>query len=122
MPDEPGRGSTFRDGVSAVGGSILGLAPHVLHHIGLLAGTAIVAGTAGNVLFFVVGLILSVPLLRRLYRRFGSWVAPALGVAVFTGMFVLSAFVLGPTLFGGSSPETPAQTPAPSQSHGGHHS
>jgi hypothetical protein len=31
-------------------GAIVGLAPHVLHHVGLLAGTALIAGTGGTAL------------------------------------------------------------------------
>ncbi len=34
------------------------------------------------------------PLLRRLYRRFGSWKAPAVALAVFATMFSLAAFVI----------------------------
>jgi hypothetical protein len=35
--------------VGAVG-LVMGLLPHVLHHIGLLAGTAVVAGSGGTAL------------------------------------------------------------------------
>ncbi len=41
----------------------------------------------------------SVPLLLRLHRRFGTWRAPVLGLAVFTGMFFVSAFITGPAPF-----------------------
>lgn len=44
-------------------GALVGLAPHVLHHIGLLARTTLSAGAAGSVVFGVVGLVASVPLL-----------------------------------------------------------
>ena len=37
--------------VTGAVGVITGLAPHVLHHIGLLAGTALVAGGGGTLLF-----------------------------------------------------------------------
>lgn len=57
--------------VGAVG-LVTGLLPHVLHHIGLLAGTALVAGSGGTALFGALGLLASVPMLVRLYRRFGS--------------------------------------------------
>lgn len=89
----------------------MGLAPHVLHHVGLLAGTALVAGSGGTALFAVLGLVASVPLLLRLRRRFGTWKAPAVGLAVFAGMFALSAFVIGPAIngeFGAASPSAPA--------------
>jgi hypothetical protein len=47
------------------------VAPHVLHHIGLLAGTALVAGAAGTTFFGLLGLVAAIPLLLRLKRRFG---------------------------------------------------
>ncbi len=99
--------------LKAAVGAALGLLPHLVHHIGLLAGVALLTGTTGNLLLYAVGLILSVPLLRRLHRRFQSPWAPAIGLAVFTGMFAFSAFVAGPALIAGSSP-APTPTPAPS--------
>ena len=122
MPDRRSdRGRAARDAVGAVAGSVLGLAPHVLHHVGLIAGTAFVTGAGGNALFYVIGLALSVPMLRRIHRRFGTWVAPAIAVAVFTAMFLLSAFVVGPAITGDdTTPRTP--TPVPSEQHTAHHS
>lgn len=109
--------------VTAVIATVMGLAPHVLHHIGLFAGAAFIVGVGGNLLFGAVGLLLSIPLLRRLYRRFGTWKAPAVAVAVFAVMFSVSAFVIGPAI---SSPEPvdtpqPAGTPSPAE-HSAHHS
>ena len=108
--------------VTAVIATVMGLAPHVLHHIGLFAGAAFVVGGGGNLLFGAVGLLLSIPLLRRLHRRFGTWKAPALAVAVFAVMFSISAFVIGPAI---SSPNPvdappPAGTPSPDE-HSAHH-
>lgn len=103
--------------VGAVG-LVMGLLPHVLHHIGLLAGTALVAGSGGTVLFGVLGLLASIPMLIRLYRRFGSWVAPALGLLVFAAMFSLSAFVIGPAISGAGGGVTPS--PAPTADHTDH--
>lgn len=107
--------------VSAVAGTLMGLVPHVLHHVGLLAGAALVSGTAGNLVFGVIGLVFSIPLLRRLHQRFKTWRAPAIALAVFAVMFALSAFVIGPAIASGS----PADPPAPSQQlptdHSGHH-
>ena len=108
--------------VTAVIATVMGLAPHVLHHIGLFAGAAFVVGVGGNVLFGAAGLLLSIPLLRRLHRRFGTWKAPALAVAVFVAMFSISAFVIGPAI---SRPDPvdaprPADTPSPAE-HSGHH-
>ena len=106
--------------VSAAIGALLGLLPHVLHHAGLIFGAALVTGTAGNLLFGAVGLLFSLPLLRRLYLRFKTWKAPAIALAIFVALFSLSAFVIGPAISGGSSGETPpGQTPDHS-GHSGH--
>jgi len=103
--------------VGAVG-LVMGLLPHVLHHIGLLAGTALVAGSGGTVLFGMLGLLASIPMLIRLYRRFGSWVAPAVGLLVFAAMFSLSAFVIGPAISGAGGDVAPS--PAPTADHTDH--
>jgi hypothetical protein len=109
---------TFRDSAGAVVGAVLGIAPHVLHHIGLLAGAALVTGASGNALFYAIGLLFSVPMLRRIHRHFHSWWAPAIAVAVFTGLFSLSAFVIGPAISGSDQATPPpaptSQTPSPS--------
>ena len=73
---------------------MMGILPHVLHHIGLLAGTALIAGAGGTVLFGLIGLAASVPFLLKLYRRFGTWLAPAVALLVFSLMFAVSAFVI----------------------------
>jgi hypothetical protein len=108
--------------VTAALGAVMGLLPHVLHHVGLLGGAVLVSGATGNVLFAVLGIVFSLPLLRRLHRRFGTWKAPALALGVFALMFSLSAFVLGPAI-SGDEPDpgpVPVQTPGPSD-HGSHH-
>ena len=108
--------------VTAALGAVMGLLPHVLHHVGLLGGAVLVSGATGNVLFAVLGIVFSLPLLRRLHRRFGTWKAPTLALGVFTLMFSLSAFVIGPAI-SGDEPDpgpVPVQTPTPSD-HGSHH-
>ena len=107
---------------TAVLGGIMGLLPHLLHHVGLLGGAVLVTGATGNLVFAVLGLLLSLPLLRRLYRRFRTWKAPAIALAVFALMFSLSAFVIGPAINNDNpSPDRPpAQTPGPDD-HTGHH-
>jgi len=125
-PTARGRWAAARDTAGAVIGAVLGLVPHVLHHVGLVAGAALVTGAAGNALFFLVGLAFSVPLLLRLYRRFSSWWAPAIAVAVFAGLFTLSAAVIGPAITGESGSDDvppPADTPSqrPSPGHETHH-
>jgi hypothetical protein len=107
-----------KDAFTGLVGGIVGVAPHVLHHVGFLAGTALVAGSGGTALFAALGLAASVPMLRRLYRRFGTWRAPAAGLALFAVMFTLSAFVIGPAISGGSDGGPPS---TPVVNHNGHH-
>lgn len=121
---EPSRGrgrlATLWNAVTAAVGAVMGLLPHLLHHVSIFAGAVLVTGVGGNLLFGALGLLLSVPLLRRLYRRFKTWKAPAVAVAVFAVMFSLSAFVIGPAING----TDPAPAPGPTQidpGHGGHH-
>lgn len=85
---------------SAAAAVISGAAPHVLHHVGPLAGTALLAGAGGTIVFAAAGLALSIPMLLRLRRRFGTWAAPAVAMAVFAGVYLFSALVLGPALRG----------------------
>jgi len=99
-------------------GLVLGLLPHVLHHVAFLAGTALVAGSGGTALFGAVGLVASVPLLVRLYRRFATWRAPAIALLIFVAMFSLSAFVIGPAISGSGTAKSPS---VPSQNHNQHH-
>ena len=105
--------------IVAVWGAIAGVAPHVLHHVGPLAGAALLAGFGGKALFFALGLALSVPLLRRLYRRFRTWLAPAIATAVFAAMFALSSLVIAPLITGGdSAPKQPGiEQPVDHASH-----
>ena len=109
--------------ISSAGAVVLGLAPHVLHHAGPLAGAALFAGVGGSLLFGALGLLLTIPLLLRLRRRFGSWRAPALALALFVAVFSISTFVIGPALTGADEPAgekaTPV-TPAPA-AHEEHH-
>jgi hypothetical protein len=102
---------------TGVVGVVVGLAPHVLHHVGVLAGTALVAGSGGTALFGALGLVLSVPMLLRLRRRFGTWTAPAIGLAIFAAMFALSTWVIGPAI-SGTGDSGPS---APTVDHGSHH-
>jgi hypothetical protein len=101
--------------------AISGIAPHVLHHVGPLAGTALLAGAGGTVLFGVAGFALSIPMLLRLRRRFGTWAAPAVASVIFTLIYLFSALVVGPALTGArASVEGPSSTPSPSD-HASHH-
>ena len=79
-------------------GIVIGALPHVLHHIGPLAGAALLAGAAGTALFGTIGLVAAIPFLLRLHRRFATWRAPALALAVFAIMFSVSTLVVAPAL------------------------
>ncbi|WP_146819576.1 hypothetical protein [Actinotalea fermentans] len=83
-------------------GAVGGVAPHVLHHVGPLVGTALVSGAGGTALFGLLGLGASGPMLIRLKRRVGSWWAPVVALAVFALMFVISSLVVGPWISGTS--------------------
>lgn len=114
-----------RDATGAVVGTILGIAPHALHHVGLIAGAALVTGTSGNVHFYLLGLVLSFPMLRRIRRRFRTPWAPTIAITGFTALFAVSAFVIGPALAGtdGRTPGPDPIVPIPTRpaDHGSHH-
>lgn len=111
------RGWLARAGAAftAAVGVVAGAAPHVLHHVGPIAGAALVAGTGGTLLFGVIGFILTIPMLLRLRRRFGTWAAPGVALALFAVMFTVSTLWIGPAIrggSGGSSGEQPADHPS----------
>ena len=122
-PEPRTRLRALGDSLSAGVGIALGIVPHVLHHIGLIAGAALVTGTGGNLLFFALGLLFSIPLLRRLHRKFHTWMAPAIALVVFTALFAISAFVIGPAISGTSTlePEPSSPTQTPTENHSQHH-
>ena len=107
--------------VLAVWGGFIGLLPHVLHHVGPLAGAALLAGAAGTALFAAIGFVAAIPFLLRLYRRFGTWRAPVIALAVFAVMFSLSSFVIGPAISGDGEPASPQPGIEQPAGHDGHH-
>jgi len=119
-PTWRGRLNSLWNALVAGLGLVMGIVPHVLHHVGLLAGTALVAGSGGTALFGVLGLLASIPLLLRLRRRFNTWRAPVIGVLIFAAMFSVSTFVIGPAI-SGTGDANPAPTPVPTVNHKGHH-
>lgn len=104
--------------VLAVWGGFVGLLPHVLHHVGPLAGAALLAGATGRALFAAIGFVAAIPFFRRLQRRFGTWKAPAIALAVFVAAFSLSSFVLGPAI---SRDDSPARPGVQDGGHAQHH-
>lgn len=102
---------------------LLGAAPHVLHHVGPLAGAALLAGAAGKVLFGVLGFALLIPMLLRMHRRSRSW-RNALALAlVFAAMFSVSTFVIGPAVAGDDAAVNaePGSLESGPSNHVGHH-
>ena len=85
-------------------GLVAGITPHVLHHIGLIAGTAVLTGAEGSVLFGIIGFAFTLPMLFRLKRRFGTWMAPGVALALFLGMFTVSTLWIGPAIRGSGGP------------------
>ena len=79
----------------------------------------------GNTVLYAAGMLLSIPMLHRLRKRFGTWKAPALGAIAFTSLFTLSAFVIGPALNPTPVAPQPAATTGPTgqplEEHDGHH-
>jgi len=95
--------------------AVSGIAPHVLHHVGPLAGSALLAGAGGTALFGLAGLALSIPMLLRLRRRFDTWLAPAVASVIFATVYLLSALVIGPALSAQPAGDrSPPASPAPS--------
>lgn len=116
-----GRLAALWNAVTAAVGALMGLLPHLLHHVGFFAGAALVTGVGGNLLFGALGLLLSVPLLRRLHRRFRTWKAPAVALALFAVMFSLSAFVIGPAISDTDPEPAPGPTEQIDPEHDEHH-
>lgn len=94
--------------LSAGIGTVAGITPHVLHHIGPIAGAAVLTGTGGSVLFGVIGFGLTLPMLFRLKKRFGTWLAPGVALTFFAIMFTVSTLWIGPAIRGdGGDAATP---------------
>lgn len=112
-----------RNVLAAAGAAIFGAAPHVLHHVGPLAGAAWLAGATGRVAFGLAGFIAVVPMLRRLRRRTGSWRMPAAALAAMAAVFTVSSLVIGPAVTGGDDADAdrPAVTRPVPEGHDTHH-
>ena len=95
--------------LSAAIGTVAGIAPHVLHHVGPIAGAALLTGAGGTVLFGAIGFLLTVPMLLRLKRRFGTWIAPGIALAIFAVMFTVSTLWIGPAIRGDAGSDNDGQ-------------
>ena len=114
------RSSRLRVALGGAAAALMGAAPHVLHHVGPLAGTALVAGAGGTLIFGALGLVLTIPLLRRLRLRTGSWVAPGAALALMATLFTLSSLFVGPALTDSDDAAPAQRAPAPAE-HEQHH-
>lgn len=116
-PGRRGRSRTAGSIVTGALGAVGGVAPHVLHHVGPLVGTALVSGAGGTAVFGLLGLVASVPMLIRLKRRVGSWWAPVVALAAFALMFTISSLVVGPWISGAPDPAPDEVTVVHDDSH-----
>jgi hypothetical protein len=114
-PAGPGRQS--RAAVSGLVGIIAGLGPHLLHHVGLIASTALLAGTAGSAAFAALGLVVMLPMLLRLRRRFQSWLPSVFALAVFAALFAVSTLWIGPAVRGADNNPGHVHDPSHFSSH-----
>ena len=95
---------------------------YVLHHVGPFAGAALLAGAGGKLLFAALGLVLSIPFLLRLHRRFHTLAVPALATATFAAIFAVSTLVVSPLITGSNdSGSTAPGLEQPAASHAFHH-
>ena len=117
-PDDDRRGLLARisGAASAGAGTVSGIAPHVLHHVGPIAGAALLTGAGGTVLFGAIGFLLTVPMLLKLKHRFGTWVAPGIALAIFAVMFTISTLWIGPAIRGDGGGDSGGQ-PVDHSSH-----
>lgn len=116
----PSRMARLWSVVLGLWGAVIGVAPHVLHHVGPLAGAALLAGTGGTLLFAGIALLVSIPFLLRIYRRFRTWVAPAIALLVMAAMFTLSTMVIGPAISGDDTKAPQPDTEQPVLDEHGH--
>lgn len=111
-----------RVAISALVAAFLGLLPHLLHHVGPLAGAALFAGVGGSLLFGAIGLVAAIPFLLRVRRRCGNWRVPAMLLVSFAAVFSVSTFVVGPAISGADDDAAPAvSAPDAPAGHEAHH-
>ena len=108
-------------GISVATAAVLGVLPHVLHHVGPLAGAALFAGATGSLLFGAIGFVAAIPFLRRVRRRCGNWHVPAAILAAMAIVFSLSTFVVWPAITGSSDDGDRSSESAPAGERPGGH-
>ncbi len=103
------------EALSGLIGTVAGITPHVLHHIGPVVGAAFLTGTEGSIFFGVVGFVFMFPTLFRLKKRFGTWTTPGVALALFFVTFTISTLWIGPAIRGNVGPiePTPVDTHHP---------
>ena len=112
----------MRKTVTGVEGEIRGRGKEGLHDNGRRAGKDRIEGNGGTALLGEIGLRARKQMMLRKRRRFGTWRAPAIALGVFTAMFALSAFVIGPAIGGANtSTGTGTNAPSPAVDHASHH-
>ena len=129
MAVEPDRGSLparAAAALSALWAAALGALPHVLHHVGPLAGAALLGGATGSLLFAAVGFLAATPFLRRVHRRTGGWRLPLALLAAMAVAFTVSTLVVGPAISSDDDDDPPAKRDAPARpaepdDHDAHH-
>ncbi len=118
--EKPGRRVRVGAALSGTFGTVAGITPHVLHHVGPIAGAAILTGAGGTLLFGALGFVFMVPMLLRFKRRSGTWLAPAMALTAFGLMFTASTLWIGPAVrdaMGGSDSTSQTMDPATHESH-----
>jgi hypothetical protein len=118
----PPRRRRFAVALAGLWAAFLGALPHVLHHVGPLAGAAIFAGATGSLLFGALGFVAAIPFLHRLRRRTGSWRVPAAVLAGMAIAFTASTLIIGPAIRGDG--DESAERPGPAgetEEHDSHH-
>jgi len=59
--------------------------------------------SGGRLLFAAIALLVSVPFLLHIHRRFQNWLAPTIALAAMAVTFTLSTFVIAPLITGSDS-------------------
>lgn len=119
--EKPGRRARLAAALSGTFGTVAGIAPHVLHHVGPIAGAAILTGLGGTFLFGALGFVFMIPMLLRFRRRSGNWLAPAMAFTAFFLMFMASTLWIGPAIRGALGDRASGLQSMDPAAHASHH-